>query len=254
MINAAVEDGIAFVSMVHGKANALDTEFCEAMAALFKALRTSDAKAVVLSAPGNIFSAGVDLKRVSAGGADYVREFLPSLHKMYDAVFFHPKPVIAAINGHAIAGGAVLAACADRRIMAAPGGRIGITELLVGVPLPALAFEIVRFAVPERNLPEFALTGATFDTDAALARGWVDEVVEPEALLARARAAAAFYVGLAPRAFAQTKMQLRLPVSERYALNGEATDKAVTDIWTAPETLAYVKAYVEKTLGKQAAR
>ncbi len=88
------------------------------------------------------------LRRLSEGGADYIRRFLPVLHRLYEEVFFHPKPVIAAINGHAIAGGCVLACCADRRIMAGDSGRIGVTEILVGVPFPALAFEIVRFAAP----------------------------------------------------------------------------------------------------------
>ena len=205
MIDVGTVDGIATITMNHGRANALDIEFCDTLTAGFAALRSADVKAVVLTAPGHIFCAGVDLKRLSAGGVDYVRRFLPSLHRLYDAVFFHPKPVIAAINGHAMAGGAVLAACADRRIMAKGSGRIGITEMLVGVPLPALAFEIVRFAVPDRSLAEFALTGATYPTDAALAKGWVDEVVEPAALMARAQEAAAFYASLSPEAFAQTK-------------------------------------------------
>ncbi len=176
MIDIKTDDGIAVLTLTHGKANALDIEFCEALAARFLELRRSDAKAVVITGQGKMFSAGVDLKRLSEGGADYIRKFLPALHKLYDAVFFHPKPVVAAINGHAIAGGAVLAACADRRIMARESGRIGVTELLVGVPFPALAFEIVRFAVPPRHLPEFTLSGATYATDVALQRGWVDEV------------------------------------------------------------------------------
>jgi enoyl-CoA hydratase len=155
-----------------------------------------------------------------------------------------------AINGHAMAGGAVLAACADRRIMARDGGRIGITEMLVGVPLPALAFEIVRFAVPPRYLGEFALTGATYPTEQALTKGWVDEVVAPDALMARAVEAAAFYATLSPAAFAQTKMQVRQAVSERMALSGEATDAAVTAIWTQQATLDRVAAYVARTLTK----
>src|SRR4029077_18657425 len=114
--------------------------------------------------------------------ADYLRRFLPMLNRMYEAVFFHPKPLVAAINGHAIAGGCVLACCADRQIMMRGGGSMGITELLVGVPFPALAFEIVRFAVPGRYLPEFTYTGVTYDVDASLARGWVDELVEANAL------------------------------------------------------------------------
>ncbi len=250
MIEVGTDAGIAVLTMTHGKANALDIEFCEALARRFIELRTAAAKAIVLTAPGKIFSAGVDLKRLSAGGADYVRKFLPSLHRLYDAVFFHPKPVVAAINGYAMAGGAVLAACADRRIIARDGGRIGVTEMLVGVPFPALAFEIVRFAVPPRHLPEFTLTGATYPTDAALHNGWVNEVVEPGELMTRALAVARQYAALSPLAFAQTKAQVRQAASERMALSGAATDKAVTAIWTAPDTLTNVRAYVEKTLKK----
>ncbi len=148
MIDVKMQDGIAVMTLTHGKANTLDTEFCEAVAARFRALASSDAKAVVVTGQGSIFSAGVNLVRLGEGGEGYIRQFLPALHKLYDAVFFHPKPVVAAVNGHAIAGGAVLACCGDCRIMARGNGRIGVTELLVGVPFPALAFEIVRFAVP----------------------------------------------------------------------------------------------------------
>ena len=109
MFDVRTEGGIAIITMTHGKANALDVEFCNALVSGFAALRGSDAKAVVLAGQGKMFSAGVDLKRLSDGGPDYIRNFLPALHRLYDAVFYFPKPVVAAINGHAIAGGAVLA-------------------------------------------------------------------------------------------------------------------------------------------------
>jgi len=251
VIDVAINDGIAVITMRHRKANALDIELCEALAARFAELRGGTAKAVVLTGQGKIFSAGVDLIRVSEGGAGYIRKFLPALHKLYDQVFFHPKPVVAAINGHAVAGGAVLACCADRRIMAREGGRIGVTELLVGVPFPALAFEIVRFAVPARHLPEFTLSGATYTTDAALDRGWIDEIAEPAELLDDAIAVATELAELSPPAFAQTKMQLRQAVTERMAANGATTDRAVADIWCAPETLARIRDYVARTLKKR---
>lgn len=250
MIEVKINDGVAVLTMTHGKANALDIEFCEVLAARFKELRRSDAKAVVVTGQGKIFSAGVDLKRLSEGGADYVRKFLPALHELYDAAFHHPKPVVAAINGHAIAGGCVLACCADRRIMARESGRIGVTELLVGVPFPALAFEIVRFAVPPRHLPEFTLSGATYMTDVALQRGWIDEIAEPGDLMEDAIAVAHELALLSPAAFAQTKAQIRQPVAERLKQSEEATDKAVTTIWTAPATLAYIRDYVARTLKK----
>ncbi len=251
MIDVAINEGIAVLTMRHGKANALDIELCEALAARFHALHADASKAVVITGQGKIFSAGVDLIRVGNGGASYIRDFLPALHKLYDQVFFHPKPVVAAINGHAVAGGAVLAACADRRIMARESGRIGVTEMLVGVPFPALALEIVRFAVPARHLPEFTLSGATYTTDAALDRGWIDEIAEPTELLEDALAVATELAELSPPAFAQTKRQLRQAVTERMAQSGAAIDKAVTDIWTAPETLGRIRDYVARTLNKR---
>ena len=82
MIKSDTVDGIAVLTLNHGKANALDIEFCDALAARFAELRKSGEKAVILTAQGKIFSAGVDLKRLSSGGADYVRQFLPALHRL----------------------------------------------------------------------------------------------------------------------------------------------------------------------------
>src|SRR4029077_4769440 len=84
MIDVKIEDAIATVTMRHGKANALDITLCEALADCFDKLCTSDARAAVLTGQGHIFSAGVDLLQVSAGGADYIRRFLPMLHRMYE--------------------------------------------------------------------------------------------------------------------------------------------------------------------------
>ncbi len=250
MIDVKIENGLAVVTLKHGKANALDIEFCEALAKCFEELRTSAARAVVVTGQGGIFSAGVDLIRANAGGADYMRKFLPVLNRSFESIFFHPKPLIAAINGHAIAGGAVLACCADRRIMARSGGRIGVTELLVGVPFPALAFEAVRFAVPARYSPGSMFSGATYEPDNALQRGWVDEVVDADALMPRALAAARQLAQLSPVAFAETKKQLRQEIRERLDRNGAASDQLATEIWTAPETLRNIGDYVARTLKK----
>ncbi len=250
MIDTEISDGIALVTMRHGKVNALDMEFCDAMAARFKELASApEAKAVVLTGQGKVFSAGVNLIRLSEGGADYVRQFMPSLHRSFEAVFFHPKPVVAAVNGHAIAGGCVLAACADRRIMARGDARIGVTELLVGVPFPVLAFEIMRLALPARFLPEAMYSGATYLPEAAVERGLIDELAEPSEVLEDAYAVAQELAALSPKAFAQTKAQMRQAAAERVARDA-ATEQAATEIWAAPETLGYIRAYVERTLKK----
>jgi enoyl-CoA hydratase len=250
VIELSRRDDIAVVRINHGKANALDIELCEAIAAQFEALRGPETQAVVLTGQGAMFSAGVDLVRLGDGGADYVRRFLPALHRLYDTVFFFPKPVVAAVNGHAVAGGCVLQACADRRIAATGGSRIGVTELLVGVPFPPLAFEVMKFATPPRYLADGMYSGATFTPDVALTRGLVDEVVEAPVLLDRAVAAAETLAALSPKAFAQTKQQIRQPAADALERHAKRIDAASMDIWTAPETLAYISDYVSRTFKK----
>src|SRR5216683_6145023 len=151
----------------------MSLDFCEALTARFAAV--SSARAVVLTGTGAIFSAGVDLVRLLEGGAPYIREFLPALSTMLATVFAHPKPVVAAINGHAIAGGCVLACAADRRLMAREGGRIGVTELLVGVPFPPAAMEIMRCATAPQYFEEAIFSGATYAPPDAVTRGLVHE-------------------------------------------------------------------------------
>ena len=149
----------------HATANALDIAFCDALTLRFRRLRESSSRAVVLTGQGKMFSAGVDLPQMVEAGVPYIREFLPALHRLYDTVFNFPKPVVAAINGHAIAGGCILACCADHRLMAQDGGRndvrMGVTEILVGVPFPPLAFEVMRSVTAPQFLAESILTGAT---------------------------------------------------------------------------------------------
>src|SRR5215469_18242040 len=140
MLDLEERGEISIVRLAHGKVNALDVELLQAIAAAFGSLDAS--KPVVFTGAGRSFSAGVDLKRITDGGLEYVKVFRPALSAAVKAVFYHPGPVVAAINGHAIAGGCVLATACDMRLMSA--GTIGLAELSAGVPFPTAALEIMR--------------------------------------------------------------------------------------------------------------
>ncbi len=250
MIDISEQGEIAVVTLRHGKANAMDVEFCEAIAARFEELKKSKAKAVVLTGEGKIFSAGVDLVRALDGGAGYFHKFLPALSKAFVTVFFFPRPVVAAVNGHAIAGGCVLACCADRRLMAKGASRIGIPELLVGVPFPTIALEVMRFTTASRFIQDVFLTGATYLPEEALPRGLVDEIVEPGDLMQRAVAAAEHFAAIRTDAFAIAKLQLRQPVADRCASEAKRFEAAVNELWCAPEAFERIRAYVSRTFKK----
>ena len=101
-----------------------------------------------------------------------------------------PKPLVAAVNGHAIAGGCILAATCDRRIMAGGNGRIGMPELVVGVPFPALPLQIMAARMPDAAFRDLIFSGRTVQVDEALALGLIDEKCAAETLLDRAVAVA----------------------------------------------------------------
>src|SRR5262245_44405415 len=246
MIELTQRGRVALMTMRHGKANALDIALCRDIVRRFA---EASASAVVLTGQGHIFSAGVDLIQAAEGGAEYLREFLPVLSQAFAAVFFHPAPVVAAINGHAIAGGCVLAGAADRRLMAAQAGRIGVTELLVGVPFPSVAFEIMRAATAPHRFAEVMFGAAAHAPDDAQVLGLVDEIVD-SGLIDRAVAAAEQLAALSPKSFALTKQQMRHAAHERLQRDGARVDAEVQEVWCAPDTLARIRDYVARTLKK----
>ena len=249
MLRLETQDGISVLRMEHGKANAQDLELCRALADRMAEIEALPSRAVVITGHGRFFSGGVDLKRVVAGGVDYLREFMPALVRCFESVFFHPKPVVSAVNGHAIAGGCILACCGDRRLMTDDErAGIGVPELYVGVPFPAAALEILRFSCPSAHLQKLISSGRSLRPRAALEAGLVDALAAPDALEVEALAVARTLAEVRPEVFATTKRQLRAPVREHIGANDAASGAAVERLWTSPETVAAIERFVAQTL------
>jgi enoyl-CoA hydratase len=251
MIRVEQQGSTAVVTIEHGKANAVDLELCRETQEKFAALRSGPARAVVLTGTCNIFSAGVDLLKVVDGGVAYVRPFLRALDDLLETLFLFPKPMVAAINGHAIAGGCIIACAADRRVMARGNGRIGVPEMHVGVAFPVVPLEVVRYAVPSQHFVEMLYSGATYLPDEALEHGIVHEVTEGADLLSRARAEAERMAAFPPRAFELTKLQMREPTMETIRRRRAEMDRIISDYWAESATLEAVRAYVDRTLRKK---
>ncbi len=220
------EDGdVAVVRMEHGRVNALDLELLEALTSAV----TGTDRALVLTGTGSAFSAGVDLRRILDGGPRYTEDFLTALSRMFRAVFDHPRPTVAAINGHAIAGGCVLALACDARLMS--GGRIGLSELAVGVPFPVAALEIVRHALGP-GADRAVLRAEVVDRDAARVLHLVDEVTWPDELGTDAVAVARELAARPADVYAAAKERLHRPaVAAMEAAAGD--DDAVLAGWTS---------------------
>ncbi len=241
--------GVRLLRLDHGKANAIDVELFEALMAALDAAESDGCRALVLTGSGSIFSAGVDLRRVLGEGEEYLRRFVPLIGEGLRRLFAFPRPVVAALNGHAVAGGCILACACDRRIAAAGPATVGVPELRVGVPYPSAALEILRFTVGDRGLQEVVYAAGTSDLETSRRLGLVDEIVPAGALVDRAVAVAERMAAVDAGTFALTKRQIRQPVVERLAAAASAAaDAEVERIWRLAATREAIRAYVEVNL------
>ncbi len=249
-----VSDNVTLVQFDHGPVSALDLEFLLALRAELAELAEGPdheaGGALVLTGTGSAFSAGVDLFRILDGGADYVAQFIPALSGAFDDLFAYRRPVVAAVNGHAIAGGCVIAACADHRLMAEGRGRIGVPELVVGVAFPSIALAALRYATGDVGVADLVYSGGTHLPEEAQRRGLVDEVVPAGELLDRAIAKAEQLARIPAATFVHTKRSLRDRYWAEVETTGRQRDAEMLEAWKSPEIMAAISRYVQKTLGK----
>jgi enoyl-CoA hydratase/carnithine racemase len=240
---------MAVVRFAHGKVSALDADFCDTLVREIDTIEASAATALVLTGTGSTFSAGVDLFAFLNGGDDYARRFLPAMTAFFRRLLTFAKPSVAAVNGHAIAGGCIIAAACDYRIMADSAGRIGIPELVVGVPFPAIPFEIVRARLTPQVCRDLVFSGRVVLPHDAVALALVDEVVEANGLLERALGHAERLTRIPAPTFALTKRALARSILER-AERAASDDRDVAAAWSSPEVHAAIRAYLDRTIKK----
>jgi len=181
---------VALVRVDRPPANALDLELLNEARAAAEELSASGPGAVVLTGRDGFFSAGVDLKLVPVLDADGRRTMVDGVNRLMAAWYSFPHPVVCAVNGHAIAGGMILALCGDYRV-GCTQGKLGLTELRAGVPYPAVPLAIARAELSPRAARVLALRAHLVDPEEALALGLVDELAAPEDVLERALVVAA---------------------------------------------------------------
>lgn len=220
--------------------NALGSELMQQLIAGFEA---ADGAPVLLTGAGDAFSAGLNLKELLELDLDGMRGFLERLGTLAALIFDYPGPVVACVNGHAIAGGCVLALCCDWRVgTSSPKARIGLNEVALGLRFPQRLLRMLRHQLP--RLEQVALDAGLYAPDQALALGLLDELADDP--LARAQERLAARAKHPAAAYAAAKASLRAGVAVRVEAEEEAFLRDVVPAWVTPE----VKAIVRKALGK----
>jgi enoyl-CoA hydratase len=215
-VTTTIEDGVAVLRFDDGKVNVLSYE---AIAALDAGLDQAEAEATavcLVGRPGGAFSAGFDLS-IMTTGIDKALALVAAGGKLMLRLYMHPQPVVAAVTGHALAGGCLLASTADYRIGADRASKIGLNEASIGMSLPAFAVELARDRLTPTAFVRGTLLGEIFDPHGAVEAGWLDKVVPEESCADEAIAEARRLGGLSQAAYATTKRMLRQTTIERTA-------------------------------------
>ena len=230
--------------------NALHVPLFDALGAAVAAAPRQGARGLVLTGAGKLFSAGLDVAVLAGLDQPGLGAFLTSFFGCLKAMAESPLPIVAAVNGHSPAGGAVLALFCDHRIMARGDFRIGLNEVQVGLLPGPLIYGVLKRVVSLRVANEMLPQGALVGPEEALAVGFVDELAEPAELEGRARAWLERVLALPPVAYARTRAMVR---ADLVAMMVEATRRGpneMVEAWQGPETRAALAALVAK-LGRK---
>ncbi len=227
-------DGVAVLRLQAGKANAMSVELLDLFESLLARLESSDARAAVIIGYQRFFSAGLALPTLIDLDRAAMRRFIERFNSVMARVFNQSRPMVAAINGHAIAGGCVLALQCDWRIMAEGDFKIGLNEVQLGIGLPSVVLESLRLSVPPSSLLPLALEGVLVAPARALELGLLHEVVAGDSLLDRAVARAGELAVAPSSGFSQVKAALRRPAREAMERFGGDETERWLDSWFSP--------------------
>ena len=214
LVHVVEDGGVAIVTLDRPPANALDPTMLRAGLDVLDRLLDARPNAVVIAGSNGFFCGGADLEIVPRLPADEQAEMARGINRLFAGWYEFPRPVVAAVNGHAVAGGLILALCADHRV-AGRAGRFGLTEVKVGIPYPSAAMAVVQAELAPHVARRLVLRGELFGSDVANALAVFDEVVADDVVVGRALAVAQELAALPSATFETVKRQLRGDVMAR---------------------------------------
>lgn len=217
MINLHYHDNVAHIALDDGKANAVSFAFIDAFNEVLDQIDANDdAKAIVISGRDGMFSAGFDLK-VMMNEPERAMEMVANGGKLFLRLFQHPLPTIAAMTGHSMAAGILLAMSCDTRIAAEGNYKIGLNETAIGMVLPHYGLELAKARIAPHRLTEAFVQARLYSPEEAVPVGYVDRVTSPDKVVEESLALAAQATALPGAAYAGNKLLIRQPFIDAIA-------------------------------------
>ncbi len=236
-VQRTIDQSIATVRLGRGKVNAINEQTAEELKTCFEETAADpDVKAVILTGTGSFFSFGLDIPEFLGYSKESFIRFVTKFADLYTFIFLCPKPVIAALNGHTIAGGCMLATACDFRLLVTGKSRISLNEINFGSSLFPGSAEMLTYCVGHRNAELVAYTGAMYSAEEAKAMSLVDRIPAEENLMEAAMGVAKEFAARYSPAFESIKKLLRAETGERMKEADRRYRDEMVDIWYSEET------------------
>jgi 3,2-trans-enoyl-CoA isomerase len=246
-VNVDIRGGVAEITLNRPKVNAINEQVVQELAQCLNEIRGDDtAKALILTGEGSFFSFGFDVPELYDYEKRDFTEFMFNFSDLLTNLFLFPKPVLAALNGHTIAGACILALACDYRLMAAEKAKIALNEITFGSTLFSSAVEMLRFLVGSRNASTILYSGRMYSADEAVRLGLIDKAVERVDLLNSARSIAEDYMNTDAPAFRGIKHLLRQQAADYIKGIEKDSVREFVDIWYSESVRASLRKVVIK--------
>lgn len=236
-VSVSANEGIAEASLKRGKVNALNEQAVEEIGGCFQRLAVDpDIKAVIFTGDGPFFSFGFDIPEFLTYSRESFSRFLKEFTSLYTYLFTYPKPLVAALNGHAIAGGCMLALACDYRIMVSGRAKISLNEIIFGSSVFAGSVAMLKFLIGGKNAQAVLYDGTMYSAQAASQLGMIDQVSSEERLAGDAREVARRLAAKNAAAFRSIKGLLREPVADEMTKKEPQSVREFVEIWYSENT------------------
>ncbi len=237
LVSTERHGAITVIRLNRPPANAIDIELGRQFQSAFDVAVDSEPGALVLTGTGRFFSSGLDLRVVPTYPPSEQHDMLRTLNRFVGRLYACPIPVVGAVNGHAIAGGLVLALAADYRIGPTQDALFGLTEARAGIPFPAAPMVVVQAELAPSDVRHATLYARNFGPEEARARGVFDELQPADRVLERAIEVARDLASMPADGYRRIKHQFRRAAIERIEQLIATDADPMLEGWLSPEAL-----------------
>ena len=251
MIKTIEHQAIRELRLDRPPANALSPDLILALRNAIQTAPAEGVQALILSGAPGRFSGGLDIPLLLGLDRPAMADLWRNFYGLLGAIAGSPVPIVAAITGHAPAGGTVLALFCDWRVMADGDYKIGLNEVQVGISLPPIILRGLQRLVGRRQAERLAVTGELLSSREAARLGLVDELASPEKVVDRALEVCQRLIALPAEAMTSTRREARADLVAIFETLQESEQQRVIEGWWSPSTQATLRALAER-LGKKA--